>query len=438
MKNIRIKMIGAAMFCLLFIIGCGGGGGGGSQTVIAEPDISLSETSYDFVGVVVKNSAERQFTISSTGTRTLHVGVISSNKAIFSIPTDYDNCSNKALAVGATCTFIVRYEPVSQSRIPESCTISIPGDVPATVALSGSSYGLNVWINEIVSATCAGVVVDVTLTDPNNVGVTFAKTNFEPPLGAITQGSTSQTITAFSALDPDSVSAVLALDLSVSLTAAIGNIRTAAAYFINNMAVTDEAAIFKFKTDIEPFPPSGFQVTNADPSPAGKAGLVANINNTSTDPTSEGTALYDAVYAALTRAKAGIKSTRAVILLSDGYKETGGGTLAEVITYANTDPKVPVFTIYYVDPAYAAHAKPGIMHDLANQTGGQDFYAERTNMNDIFEQIWAALTKKYRITYIPTSCTQGLSICEWMLGWVPCVDLTLKQLFFPEVLMGVP
>ncbi len=49
MKNIRMKMIGAAMFCLLFIIGCGGGGGGGgSQTVIAEPGIRLTESSlYD-------------------------------------------------------------------------------------------------------------------------------------------------------------------------------------------------------------------------------------------------------------------------------------------------------------------------------------------------------------------------------------------------------
>ena len=78
----------------------------------------VTETSPDatvFGGVVVKNSAERQFKITSTGTRTLHV-VLLFHQLIrnFSIPDSYDNCSGKALAVGASCTFIVRYEPTSQ------------------------------------------------------------------------------------------------------------------------------------------------------------------------------------------------------------------------------------------------------------------------------------------------------------------------------------
>ena len=37
--------------------------------------------------------------------------------------------------------------------------------------------------------------------------------------------------------------------------------------------------------------------------------------------------------------------------------------------------KVPVFTIYYVDPVYEKDAKPAIMAQLAKDTGGQDFYA---------------------------------------------------------------
>ncbi len=131
MKNIRIKMIWAAMFCLLFIIGCGGGGGGGgSQTVIAEPNMSLSETSVMIsVVIVVKNSAERQFTITSTGDRDLRITSFSSSDANFPGDPQFnvvsDDCSGKSVAPNASCTFIARFTPAAHGA--QSGTISING-----------------------------------------------------------------------------------------------------------------------------------------------------------------------------------------------------------------------------------------------------------------------------------------------------------------------
>ena len=440
MRNKHSNIIwGLIFFCLFLITACGGGSGGDATTyvVLAEPNLLLSETSYNFDGVVVNNSADRQFTITNNGTHDgLVINSISASSGTPFVITS-ENCTTQpaaGLAIGASCTFIVRFTPTAQGA--QSGTISISSNNnPATITLDGFGYGMNVWINQIVSATCGSVVFDVTVTNPNDLLAKFNQANFTPTLGAITQGGVTQTITSFEPRDPDSVSAVLALDLSQSLTSAIGNIRTAAEYFVNKFKdgtvypfVSDEAAIFKVADNITYFPTVGFQATTT----AGKAGLVDYINDTSTDPpTTEGTALYDAVYASIERAKGGANSTKAVIVLSDGSdRGTPVHTLEQVITYANTDPKIPVFTIYYVDSDWAYDAKPAIMEQLAEETGGQDFYADVTSMQYIFDQIWGALTKKYRITYTPTSCT-GSPLLQVDVGSGTLTGLDTKTIVFP-------
>jgi hypothetical protein len=161
MKKKRINIIAAVILSLLFIIGCGGGGGD-SQTVIAEPKISLSESSYDFGGIVVKNSAERQFTITNTGNRDLRITSFSSSDAQFTVPEVSDNCSGKSVAPNGSCTFITRFTPAAHGA--QGGTISITADDPATILLQGDGW-LNVWINRI-TGNCASISIDVTVTDP--------------------------------------------------------------------------------------------------------------------------------------------------------------------------------------------------------------------------------------------------------------------------------
>jgi len=52
--------ISCVAFSLLMLMACGGGGGDSAPAASA-PNISLSELSYDFAGIVLANSADRTF-----------------------------------------------------------------------------------------------------------------------------------------------------------------------------------------------------------------------------------------------------------------------------------------------------------------------------------------------------------------------------------------
>jgi hypothetical protein len=199
--------------------------------------------------------------------------------------------------------------------------------------------------------------------------------------------------------DPDPVSVVIALDLSSSLTIALPDIKEAAKYFIDRLGDEDETAICKFKEVISFYPSASDTPLLKPTDSAGKTDLKAHIDLAFT--VTDGTALYEAVYDSITRAAAGTNPKKAVIVLSDGSnKLTTGRTLADVIAYAQAQ-EIPIFTIYYVDPTWAYDAKPAIMKQLADESGGQDYYADRTTMETIFDQISSLLNKKYTITYTP-------------------------------------
>jgi hypothetical protein len=213
------------------------------------------------------------------------------------------------------------------------------------------------------------------------------------------QNGVTQTITDCTPTDPDSVSAVVALDLSASLDSALGNIKAGANSFVDQLNDGDEAAICKFKNEVDLYPSSSFLQTSG----MGLTELQAYIDDS--DTLTPGTALYDAVYDSITRAAPGMKSKIAVIVLSDGHDESSSReTLESVIAYSK-EKQVPIFTIYYVDPDFASSARPAILQQLAGETGGQGYSTEMLTMDIIFGQISALLSKKYTITYTPTSCT---------------------------------
>ncbi len=418
MKNKRIPIVAALMLCLLFIISCGGGGGL-TVTVITEPNLNLSESSHDFAGVVVQNSADHQFAITNNGTHAgLVINNITSNNPELSIT---NNCSGQSLAINASCTFIVRFSPTQQGAFTGTVSVTSNDPPVRTITLTGKGYGLNVWINKIVSASCPEVVADLTVTNPNGPLNILTANDF-----TITQNGTTQIITGFTTTDPDSVSVVIALDLSSSLTSDIESIKTAAKYFINQLDDADEAAICKFRAVVNTYPTVAplLAVTDA----AGKTALNGYVDLAFN--VSDGTALYNTVYDSITRVMTGTKTKKAVILLSDGANTiTSGRTLAEAITYAQQQ-NVPIFAVYFVDSTYASSAKPAIMKQLATETGGQDFYANTMTMETIFGQISALLSKKYTITYTPTSCT-GSPLLEVGARSGSLTGLDTKAIVFP-------
>ena len=399
MKKKRINMIAVMILSLLFIIGCGGGGGD-SQTVISEPGLELTETSLDetvFDGVVVKNSAERQFTIKSTGDRDLRIDSFSSTDTNFPGDPQFKvvstDCIGKLLAKNATCTFIVSFTPAAHGT--QSGTISINGYVPKTFSVSGFGYGLNVWINQADFTRCSDegiVLVDVTVTNPSGPAAVTGLTGDNFQLWQSYAGTYNlETISSVSGIVPTSPAAlVLALDLSGSLVDKIEAIKVAAQGFIDLLSDQDEAAICKFATSASLYPSSGLLETT-DPNRT----LLKNYIATAVSGGS--TALYEAAIKSIDRVYDYVTGDKkAIIILSDGANKEGTSDVSDVIVYAQ-GKKIPIFTIYFkgtTDPG-----NPEILQQMANETGGQYFNAEITPLASIFSQIRTVLSSEYTIQY---------------------------------------
>lgn len=399
------------VMALMMLLACGGGGDGGGSTPPA-PNISLA-SSIAFGGSLVNNLSGRTFEITNTGNRDLVIGAVSKPALPFDIPDTTDFCSGRTLAPSQTCALTVQFTPWGQSAF--SGAFSIPSNDPdsptVNIALTGTGYGLNVWINGVDNAACPAVRVEVTVTDPANVpGNNIALRGLAP--GNFTLRQNGQAINAFNLLPityPAPVSLVLALDSSVSLDLVQADIKTAAKSLIDQLDGQDEAAICKFFNEIAFYPAATSTplfVTTTD-TPDGKPLL-----NDYIDASFGGgfTALYDAVYQSIERATWGSAGHhKAVVVISDGVDEKDPPsvrTLDQVILYAQQSG-VTVFTIYIVDPAYGGgtYGNTQVMQRLASETGGQFYYSDTANLQEISEQISNVLNNKYTITYASPSPT---------------------------------
>jgi len=420
MKNKLFLLLLSALLVFSFA-GCGGGGGGGGSNSGGEskdtnPDISLSETSLDYAGVVLTNSLDRTIEITNAGDENLIIGQIAVSNPAFSIVAP-DACSNSTLAPNQKCTLSIRFAPgTTQGQL--TATLSIPSNDPdegtVTVALAGEGYGLNVWVDGI-SGSCDSRTVEVTVTDPVNTAsnpiVGLDKDNFQ--LFENGQPISTDKFSVVSDPDTSPVSLVMSLDWSTSLTNVIPSIETAAMAFIDRLNPTDEGAVCKFHETINFNPDSGFITADGDGKVALKTAIDAYLGIKSK------TLLYDALYASIARidTSAADGNKRAIIVFSDGSDSDGTGapgsdkTLDEVIAYANFRD-VAVFTILYVDPTYldGSRGRPDIMQELASETGGQFYNANTADLDDIFRQISSVLTNKYIITYESEICSGTVSL----------------------------
>ena len=118
-------------FLLLILLACGGTDGP------KWPDISVSESSYDFGGIVRDNSSDKTFVITNKGSAPLAIGIISlATGHDFSIFAD--TCSGRTLAVNGTCSLTARFSPTDQGFFSD--TLSIPSNDwygTETIGLSG-------------------------------------------------------------------------------------------------------------------------------------------------------------------------------------------------------------------------------------------------------------------------------------------------------------
>ncbi len=404
MSSNKIVRVWGVLLCLFFITSCMGGGGSNAFT---EPNIELTQSSIDFSKVIVDNYSEREIVIKNTGNANLNIGQITSPGGPFSITRD--GASNKTLAPNKTCSLIVRFNPKFQNQytptiIPFTSTFSIPSDDPdsrkTNVTLKGEGHGLNIWISQI-NSTCPNISIDFTVSDSTGPVTGLTKFNFDLWQNDIPIEDINFNVTPVAV--PYPVSVVLALDLSGSLTASLQAIMNAAIAFVNQMDDQDEAAICKFRKELEFYPAADpFLITTNQ---AGILELNDYIDDSYFGP--DNTALFDAVYESIVRV--GERGTnvkkKAVLVLSDGANNTGEKTLTDVINTAANVYEVPIFTIFYIDANYAQQARPDIMQQMAIETGGQYYSSETSDLNDIFTQISNVLSNRYTITYTSPTCS---------------------------------
>lgn len=394
MKKIKIFMIWPSLFALLLIIVCGCAHKRSSiqlpSSLFDKPELSLSETTFNFNGVLLNNNSEREFTITNTGGESgLEIFSIEADNPEFNIISN--NCTAKSLESGSGCTFVVRFSPAVQGVYTGTISVSSSDPPARTISLAGEGYGLNVWINQADFTNCSDVQVGITVNENDAPVMSLNSVDHF----SLWQNSREKTITSISTLyNNDPVSMVFALDVSSCLAAALPHMRDHAKTFIGKLNDADEAAVCAFEAGILFYPSSSFLETDAD----GIDELQDFIDGA--DPAVTGaTALFDAVYDAITRAASGASGKKAVVVFSDGaHNNADGKTLEEVVAYAK-EQNVPIFTICYIYPENLIRAQPQVMCQLAEETGGQDYYADETTIESVYTRVRNILGSKYILHY---------------------------------------
>jgi VWFA-related protein len=387
-------------FTLLILLACGGGGDSGGSAPAQSPAVlQLARSAVDFGGVVLDSSADEAIVITNTGGSNLAIRSISTPTAPFSMVAD--TCTNRTLAASQTCTLTMRFSPTSQGGFTNNISVFSTAN-SETINLAGTGNGLSVWISS-VSASCASTSADVTVTNPrsNALLTSFTGSNF-----VLKQNGVTQAITSIQNYVPIHVSLVLGLDWSTSTANVIDDIKAAANDFIGRLGTGDELAICKFNgsNHIQVFPTATPPYFIAGDDPA-KMALIDEPFALQT-----GTPLYDALMQAIDRAENGAAGNQhAVIVLTDGADNGSSHTLDQAIAYA-VAKGIPIFTIYYVDPALSSFGKTDVLQRLARETGGQYYNSDTADLATIFQQLTNVLSNKYTITYTPTSCPSGTTV----------------------------
>jgi Ca-activated chloride channel family protein len=125
------------------------------------------------------------------------------------------------------------------------------------------------------------------------------------------------------------------------------------------------------------------------------------------DQSGGGTALYDAVYYSTIQKLASSQGHRRVLVVfSDGEENSSAHDLLEAIDAARENDTL-IYAIRYTDEKekQTPHARQGVaaMHHLSAETGGSDFDALHTDVQEAFKQIAEELRSLYSVAYHSTN-----------------------------------
>jgi VWFA-related protein len=234
------------------------------------------------------------------------------------------------------------------------------------------------------------VLVPVTVCDPLNRPVTgLEKEHFR-----VFDDRVEQTVTHF-AMDDEPVAVGLVFDISGSMGTKLQRSRMAAAAFFRTANEDDEFFLVEFHDQ-----PKMVVPLTRD---------VQEIQNQLTFSQSKGrTALLDAIFLSLHEMKKTKKNKKALLIISDGGDNCSRYTETEVKNLVREND-VLIYAIGVFEP-YGSRGRtpeemsgPGLLSDVAEQTGGRHFPADTSELPDIAAKIGVELRNRYVLGYSPTA-----------------------------------
>jgi Ca-activated chloride channel family protein len=235
------------------------------------------------------------------------------------------------------------------------------------------------------------VLIPVTVTDPLNRFVTgLERENFR-----LYEDKAEQKLLQFSSEDAP-LSVGLVFDCSGSMSNKLDRSRKAVAQFFRTANPEDEFFLVQFNDRPElvlPFTTS-----------------LEEIQNRLTFTQAKGrTALLDGVYLALHQMKKARNPRKALLIISDGGDNSSRYTESEIKNLVR-EADVQIYAIGIFEPISSRGrtaeelAGPGLLQEIAEQTGGRHFPVENLNeLPDIAAKIGIELRNQYLLGYTPSN-----------------------------------
>lgn len=238
------------------------------------------------------------------------------------------------------------------------------------------------------------VLINVTVTDPLNRFVT----GLEAEHFKLYEDKAEQKIATFASEDAP-LSVGLVFDASGSMGAKLQKARLAAAQFFKTANPDDEFFLVQFNDKPEMTHPF---TTNTE-----------EIQNRLTFTQAKGrTALLDGIYMALNHMKKARNTRKAILVLSDGGDNSSRYTETEIKNLVR-EADVQIYAIGIFEPVSARSrsaeelAGPGLLNEIAEQTGGRHFPVENLNdLPDVAAKIGIELRNQYVIGYVPNNANR--------------------------------
>jgi Ca-activated chloride channel homolog len=235
------------------------------------------------------------------------------------------------------------------------------------------------------------VLIPVSVTDPLNRFVTgLEKENFR-----LFEDKAEQKVVHFASEDAP-LSIGLVFDTSGSMGNKLSKSREAVSHFFKTANPEDEFFLVQFNDRpelIQDF------TTNLE-----------EIQNRLTFTQAKGrTALLDAVYMALHKMKKARNPRKALLIISDGGDNSSRYTESEIKNLVR-EADVQIYAIGIFEPVSSRGrtaeemSGPGLLSELAEQTGGRHFAVENLNeLPDVAAKIGIELRNQYMLGYTPTN-----------------------------------